>query len=451
MIEIVIKNTETVLNNLNSVGINLISDLLSFDVAGAEFSNNPYWDGKKRLFDKKTKSFPTGLLYKVLEFFDNEGIEYKVLERRISPTKEYDFHLKEDLVPRDYQLTALKTTQENPRGVINLATGGGKSILSTLVVADKGVETLFVTPDTGLREQLHSTYKNFITNVRIGKSTKHDLPIVVSNIQSLIKRPESDFERFKMLIIDEFHHSSAESYLWLNRVCKNAYYRYGLTGTFMRTDGTDMTMHGVLSNVLFKKTASELIEEGWLARPLIEIRHLQVKGYSRLNYQRAYNSIIEDNLLNDDIVSLAHQKANEEGKHTLILTRRVAHAEALAERIPNAVLLKGTHDSYYREQVKEDFAKGVFKCLVATGILGEGQDLPAIDVLINGRLQKTEIQTMQGIGRALRKKLPKDVEEEVEVYDYWISGQKHLKDHSAERLKSYRKESAFKISVVKVN
>jgi superfamily II DNA or RNA helicase len=82
------------------------------------------------------------------------------------------------------------------------------------------------------------------------------------------------------------------------------------------------------------------------------------------------------------------------------------------------------------------------KCLIATNILGEGQNIPNIDVLINARLQKSEIQTFQGIGRALRKIDGKD---EAIVHDFSIQGNRAIYDHSLERIMDYRSERAFQI------
>jgi len=99
-----------------------------------------------------------------------------------------------------------------------------------------------------------------------------------------------------------------------------------------------------------------------------------------------------------------------------------------------------------RDSIKQAFNKKNLRCIVATDIFGEGQNIPSIEVLINARLQKTEIQTAQGIGRALRNAEGKEF---AEVYDFLIIGQKNLASHSAERINSYKKEPAFKIKIMR--
>ncbi len=227
-------------------------------------------------------------------------------------------------------------------------------------------------------------------------------------------------------------------------MCSNAFYRYGFTGTFVRPDGADMEMYGVLSQVIFKKSTSDLIEENFLVRPYISIVQYDVPKM-RVDYKKAYDYIVEDYGFNKLIAAIAEEKAFQYHKQTLILVRRKEHGRLLQEMLPGAVYLNGDDPMSRREEVKRDFINKKVRCLIATSIFGEGIDIPSIDVLINARCQKTEIQTSQGIGRALRKADGKD---KAEVYDFMIVGQKHLEDHSVERLNSYRKEPAFKIRKV---
>ena len=136
----------------------------------------------------------------------------------------------------------------------------------------------------------------------------------------------------------------------------------------------------------------------------------------------------------------------DEVKQTLVLVRRKEAGRALQEMIPGSVFLSGDYPQDYREKIKAMFIAKKLRCIVATEIFGEGQDIPSIDALINARLQKTEIQTAQGIGRALRKAPGKD---KAEIFDFLVIGQKHLQGHSVERILSLKKEPAFVIQVSK--
>jgi superfamily II DNA or RNA helicase len=271
-----------------------------------------------------------------------------------------------------------------------------------------------------------------------------DAPIIIANIQSLAKKDKKFFTRFGLLIIDEFHHSSASTYLDLNKWCVNAFYRYGFTGTFIRSDGVDMPMHGVLSNVIFRKSTSELIEEDFLVRPYITVQEVVIPK-SKAPYAEAYAAITEYVPFNQVVAGFCQTKVKE-GKQTLVLVRRKEHGRMLASMIPGAIFVSGSDKGKEREAIKRDFIMKKIRCMVATEIFGEGQDIPSIDVLVNARLQKTEIQTAQGIGRALRKADGKD---KAEVFDFLIVGQRHLHDHRVQRIASYKKESAFVLQILK--
>jgi superfamily II DNA or RNA helicase len=411
-----------------------LRDVLSYDVEEAPHIawRNPKWkwDGKKRLLRtlrNGNATFPTGLLQPVVKYLKENSITFKLKDRRGTKPgrdKEYSHLMPKD--PRYYQDDIVGATDTRARGVIILGTGGGKTYASTLMVERKGVETLYVTPDTGLREQAVEDFKECFDEKLISTKVKSGAPIVIANVQSLTKLEEEDFQRFRMLITDEFHHSAAKTYITLNHNCGNAYFRYGMTGTFTRPDGRDMEMHGVISNVIYTKTTSELIEEDFLVRPYITFLRYQVKGYSRFNYRDAYDEIIKNNEFNSTFANIAQRKSQEEEKQTLVLVRRKDHGEFLN-------LLIGGGSKFIH-------------CLIATKVFGEGQDIPTIDALVNMRLQKTEIETKQGVGRALRKAEGKD---RCEVFEPLIIGHKYLTPHSIERLNTYRSEPAFRIRVVR--
>jgi superfamily II DNA or RNA helicase len=424
---------------------------MSYKVKGAEFATaaSPYWDGTIKLMNREG-FFPTGLIGHLKTFLDAKGMKMTLEDQRYvpKPSLSLKLTLPHGWAPRNYQLTARSKAEELPRGVFVMGTGAGKSLTSALIVELKQVPTLIVVPDTGLREQLTEDYRNWFGHRKIGNKLTDDCPIIISNIQAIQKKPKEDFKRFEMLMIDEFHHAAADTYKDINNNCSNAYYRYGFTGTFVRPDGSDMEMLGVLSNVLFKKSTSELIEEGYLVRPYITIFHYDLRESNagkrmRMRYQDAYKFCTIDAKINTGIAAIANQKIKE-GKQTLVLVRLKEHGELLHRLIPDAYYLSGSDGRDHREKVKRAFIQRKVKCIIATNIFGEGQDIPSIDALINARFQKTEIQTFQGIGRALRKTEGKD---KAEVFDFFFVGHKNLEDHSVERLNTYRRESAFKIQV----
>ena len=74
--------------------------------------------------------------------------------------------------------------------------------------------------------------------------------------------------------------------------------------------------------------------------------------------------------------------------------------------------------------------------LIGTKILQTGVNIEEITHFINARGMKSEIATLQALGRALRKHETKDV---VFVYDFF-DHEPYLLEHSRERKKHYEAE-----------
>lgn len=419
----------------------LCTEILSYSVPGAVFAmaHTSGWDGKTRLINKKGE-FPSGLIYQLCHGLKRKAVAYEIKDFRIKPPKRFNLAFK-GFPPRPYQSACSEMTDHRTRGVFVMGTGAGKTYTAAMIIHRRGLKTLLIVPDTGLRSQLTKEFKKWFDPKKISNKINSDAEIVIANIQSLAKADPKDFAKFEMLIIDEFHHSAAKSYKKVNKFCINAFYRYGFTGTFMRSAGDTMEMHGVLSQVIFKITTSELIRQGYLVKPYITMIKYNLPKM-RCRYTEAYNYLIQDVQLQTVVANIATTKVKE-NKQTLVVARRKEHGKEIADMIPGAIYLDGDTPSDYREEMKQAFIDKKIKCLVATNIFGEGQDIPTIDVYINARFEKTQIWTSQGIGRALRKALGKI---KAEVYDFMIDGHKALRDHSTERLESYSKEPEFVIT-----
>lgn len=437
---IYLHNTHGVLDTLDPELRNQIRTVLSYEIPRAEFAmkHRPGWDGRK-YFLKNNNHFLLGLYPRLHKWLRGQKVEFETIDMRERPKKTERFVLDfpPNVTPRDYQKNALDIARERPRGVFVIGTGGGKSLTAGLIIANHEVKTLVVTPNIDLKNQLLHTL-GILFPGQVGTDISAT-PIVVSNIQALVRIDQREFQRFSMLMIDEFHHAAADSYQLISEYCTDAFFRYGFTGTFTRSNGAEMEMHGVLSEVIFRKTTSELIEEGYLARPTIHIYHHHIKGFVSKKYVDAYERLTTDKNLNAKIAEISSTRILN-GKQVLVLVRQIEHGHILEKLIPNAIFLHGNQPILYRETQKKLFNDKTIPCIIASEIFGEGTDIPSIDVLINARYQKTEIQTKQGIGRALRKT---DTKITAEVHDFIVTGNKHVQAHSVNRMDSYKSEPAF--------
>jgi len=213
MIKLIVKNSKTIIICDEKL-MDKISDLLSFEIEGASFAiaNNPFWDGRTRLLKRKrdgSATFPTGLLRRVFKYCKLNNIQIEAASDRIVPQAITGLKMRELFDPRDYQLKCRELSKDLARGVFVIGTGGGKTYIACHLIEEKSVPTLFITPDTDLREQTYNTFKKHFVGDVVGKDISDEKPIIVANIQSLTRKDKKFFQRFGMIIIDEFHHCLA--------------------------------------------------------------------------------------------------------------------------------------------------------------------------------------------------------------------------------------------------
>ena len=113
-----------------------ISDHYTFYVPGYQFVpsfKNKLWDGKIRLFDRRTQYLPAGLLSNLVRFCESRGYEC-LIDRELNfipPTESevLDFMktLNLPFEPRDYQIEAVKEGLQHRRRILISPTGSQKA------------------------------------------------------------------------------------------------------------------------------------------------------------------------------------------------------------------------------------------------------------------------------------------------------------------------------------
>src|SRR5699024_3107799 len=99
--------------------------------------------------------------------------------------------------------------------------------------------------------------------------------------------------------------------------------------------------------------------------------------------------------------------------------------------------LHGEIDSDTRREKLNDMRSGKLKVMIATSLIDEGVDISGINALILGAGGKSLRQTLQRIGRAVRKK--KD-DNTTQIFDINDMTNRLLYTHSKERRKIYEEE-----------
>lgn len=140
---------------------------LSYAVPDAEWSakyKQGQWDGRISIYNKRDQSFPTGLTNKVKELFNILNVEYKFIDKRTKPERNYpvdcDFGGKE---LRDYQLNSGILSRKCQRGMLALCTGAGKTMTSCQIFKELAVApVVFIVPAIELLKQTQKEFEKYL-------------------------------------------------------------------------------------------------------------------------------------------------------------------------------------------------------------------------------------------------------------------------------------------------
>lgn len=397
------------------------------------------WNGDIKFFNPKTGKFGTGLLSSILEDLDYLGRDYKITDdRSIFKLKPYDI---DNIEFRDYQISLIKRALKLKSCIIKSPTGSGKTIIIAAIL--KALEG-----STGLlffnkKQLLHQTSK-FLTEYGIehgiafgeGVDIK---PITLCTIQSIEKVLATHLSCSDFIMFDEIHEFAKGKLA--RKVLKSfptATYRIGLTATPPTDKYSKLSLCSFLGKEIEYVTAEDLVNEGYLTMPSIHMIELPDHDFLETEGM-PYVEIYEDYIINNDernkTIATIAQSVTKKNSKVLVLTKNLKHAEILHKLIPGSYKLEGKDSLFDREKILEEFVKNSDPVvMIGTIIFQTGVDIPELTHLINARGLKSEIATIQALGRTLRKHKNKT---KVFIYDF-LDKAPYLSSHSKRRLLAYK-------------
>lgn len=334
--------------------------------------------------------------------------------------------------PNAIQIEALAALEECRRsgqqaGLVVLATGLGKTWLSAFDSQRPEFQRiLFVAHRDEILQQALHTFRTIRPAARLGKYTGTEkvpeADILFASIQTLGKTQHlKQFtpDAFDYIIVDEFHHASANTYRRLIDYFTPKF-MLGLTATPERTDGGDLlSLCG--GNLVFRCDLVRGIREDLLAT----FRYYGVPD------QVDYANIPWRSNRFDEASLTSAVATQERARNALELYRQhgatraigfccsMKHADFMAAFFQaNGVRAVAVHSgamSAPRAQSLERLASGALDILFAVDVFNEGLDLPSIDTILMLRPTESAILWLQQFGRGLRKSPHKD---HVRVIDY---------------------------------
>jgi len=356
-----------------------------------------------------------------------------------------DTGLSTDYDLREYQREALDAWRDaDDRGVLELPTGAGKTVIAIRAMVELGVPTLVVVPTVDLLDQWQRELDaEFDVPVgRFGGGEQRQEAITVSTYDSAYLKAEDVGDAFEFVVFDEVHHLGGEGYRDVARLLA-APARLGLTATFERPDGAHETVAELIGDRVYALDVDDLAGDHLAP---YDIRRIEVEltPDERERYEEKQGTFVE--YVRDagitfssgsDYLELVKRSGNDPAAREALLAKQDAreimmNASRKRDRLESildrhrddrVIVFTAHTDLVYRlserfllpaitaetgakerREILERFREGTYGRVVAANVLDEGVDVPDANVAVILSGSGSEREFTQRLGRILRPK-----------------------------------------------
>lgn len=416
-----------------------------FKMEGSEFKAWSYrkrnidWDGYKKLFNLQTRRFPVGLLSRVIRVLDRCGKQVNIVDKRIHLQNTYDYEYDDSFL-RDYQRSTILTSIVHGNGIIKVATGGGKTVIAGCTIGALSRKSIFIVHTRDLLYQAKESFQRLFPNETIGQIGDGIIDyqnITVATMQTLailgdvevnknkydednnddeekitadaIKKQE--FAKYalsvQVIMMDEVQIVSSQTAQNVRFLFTSADYAFGYSASPWRDDGSDLAIEAAFGERIVDITASQLIRDGYLVRPTINIHDTYYAVYDQGGkYVDIYKRYIVENVSRNLQIcqDVAAQWAR--GYNTLVLVTQIKHGQILEEILNKyscpAIFISGKSSMKKRKQAIQDMRDGKRSIMIASTIADVGLDIPRLQCIVEAGAGKSSVTALQRLGRIMR-------------------------------------------------
>ena len=370
------------------------------------------------------------------EDFRIGGIEKfnKEIHRNIFHTEPADFvYQRYTLLPHQKQILDKLRVEREDRGnfknLIVAATGTGKTVISAFDYQEfarthSRARILFTAHREEILRQSLNTYRSVLQDANFGtlwvganrpqEASEYEhlfvsISMFNSRFEEFFALLDSDF--YDYIVIDEVHHSQADSYRKLFDHFQPQLL-VGLTATPERMDGKDLRPD------FGNRISAEIrLPQALQAGLLTPFQYLCISDDTNLsddslwsgqkyNIERLAEKLCDKTRAQLIVDALHKYLADEYTCRALCFCVNKRHADFMAEQLRlygfNAQSLTSDTQSDERKQLAKDLREGTLHYLCVVDIFNEGVDIPEVDTVLFLRPTESLTIFLQQLGRGLR-------------------------------------------------
>ncbi len=412
---------------------------------------------------------PRALLEPLIEQLDQAGLPYEI-DDQTNPGKPLALEFTGTL--RDEQVGLVEALVQQNCGILDAATGTGKTVIGAALIAKQQTSALVLVNSKEILGGWVRTLNSFLDfqepeyENHQAKSTKYPGKIGVLQAQtntltgrvdvamipSLANRKDLEalLGQYGLILFDECHHAAASNAQAILRA-NHSRLVYGVSATPKRSDGLFAKVYWQLGPVVSRFSSKDQMAGQSFSRKYIA-RFTAFGGYgdtelgdfTRLTQEASLDPLRNARILADVLSAI------EQNRTVLVLTKFIEHARLLAKSLlqidPNLNLLVYAGDpkekAANQEKLKELAGQKRVVLVGTYSSIGEGFDFPPLDTLMLALPIKSQVSISQAIGRIHRQTKTK---KQVLVYDYVDEMLPMLKNMYEVRRREYKKQGYVQI------
>ena len=423
----------------------------------------------KRLYAiTPTGRFAPGLFFDIKKFIKDtyKNISFTYNQRFLQNIRpSYNINdlasLKLDL--RDYQQDIVKQCLKIGRGVVVLATAGGKTLTTACLIEtiykkaeqQNKFKGLVIVPTLNLVHQTCKDFEDYNVSFSVCKWTGNEpldptTNIVVANV-GILQSSKTDVEWLQyidMLVVDEVHMLRKGNKI--NKLIKNILTpnKYGLTGTLPESMLDQWNIFGIIGPKLYEKNSKDLRDEEYIGRVSAKILKLEHAGRPEPcenpndKYRKEIEFLTKSEFRNKLIGRLCVNIKN----NCLIMVDYIEHGELIFNQVkeqnPDKQIyyIRGDVEIEEREKIRNLMEHHDDVLIVAISkIFSTGINIKNLHYIVFAGGGKAKIKIIQSIGRGLRLHKGKKELIIIDIMDqlnYGIKhGDKRMNLYNEERIK----------------